>query len=206
MRIRAFLLATGVTGASVAGGLAFTGVASAQSPSASPCARGQADYPVGPTGQQVDDTTPARGQRMRGRGCASPRSSQTQTFESHPQVVSTSTSDDNGLYTFEFTVPRDAEDGPHTLTSTGPGVVDGVTRLVVSGDVGDDAGDGDGGGGGGRGDGGQGRGGGGGGRGLPRTGNTSTAPLTAAGVGLVLIGGFAVTAARRRRTAQAIDS
>ena len=42
--------------------------------------------------------------------------------------------------------------------------------------------------------------------GLPRTGNASTAPLTAAGVGLVLIGAFAVAAARRRRTAQAIDA
>lgn len=39
--------------------------------------------------------------------------------------------------------------------------------------------------------------------GLPVTGQASTTPLVAAGVGLVLIGGVAVTAARRRRTAQA---
>ena len=44
------------------------------------------------------------------------------------------------------------------------------------------------------------------GTGLPRTGDASTAPLTAAGVGLVLIGAFAVAAARRRRTAQSIGS
>ncbi len=201
MRIRAFLLASGVTGASVAGGLAFAGVASAQSPSASPCARGQADYPIGPAGQQVDDTTPARRQPVRGRGCASPNARGLRgTFASSPRVVFTTDADANGLYTFSFVIPDDAEDGPHTLTTEGPGVVDGVTRFFVSGTLGDDAGDG------GQGGGGQGRGGGGGGRGLPRTGNTSTAPLTAAGVGLVLIGGFAVTAARRRRTAQAIDS
>jgi LPXTG-motif cell wall-anchored protein len=78
----------------------------------------------------------------------------------------------------------------------------------VRGGITDGVGDG-GQGGGGQGGGGQGGGGqarGGGGRALPRTGNASTAPLAAAGVGLVLIGAFAVTAARRRRTAQAIDS
>ncbi len=38
------------------------------------------------------------------------------------------------------------------------------------------------------------------GRGLPETGQASTAPLVAAGVGLVLIGTVAVATARRRRT------
>ena len=41
---------------------------------------------------------------------------------------------------------------------------------------------------------------------LPRTGDASAAPLTAAGVGLVLIGAVAVAAARRRRTAQVVES
>lgn len=41
--------------------------------------------------------------------------------------------------------------------------------------------------------------------GLAKTGNASVAPLTAAGAGLVVIGAIAVTAARRRRTAQALQ-
>lgn len=201
MRMRAHLMLGGLTVATAAGVVPFVGIAEAQSPNASPCAQGR-PYPPGAPGQTVDDTTPGRGQTVRGRGCASPRSNNTHTFASAPRVVATSTSDADGLYTFSFVVPTDAEDGPHTLSTSGTGVVDGVTQLFVSGgEAFTGAGDG------GQGGGGQGGGrAGGGGGALPRTGNASTAPLTAAGVGLVLIGGFAVTAARRRRTAQVIDS
>ena len=215
MRMRVHLMLGGLAVATAAGVVPFVGIAEAQSPNASPCAQGR-PYPPGAPGQTVDDTTPGRGQTVRGRGCASPRSNNTHTFASAPRVVATSTSDADGLYTFSFVVPTDAEDGPHTISTSGTDVVDGVTQLFVSGGQaftgrggGGQGGGGQGGGGqggGGQGGGGQGGGAGGGGGALPRTGNASTAPLTAAGVGLVLIGGFAVTAARRRRTAQVIDS
>ncbi len=214
MRIRAFLLATGVTGASVAAGLAFTGVASAQSPNAganpnaSPCAPGGPGYPPGQRGTTVGPGNSfRRGDNGNVQGCASPNSRFSATMHSHPKPLGTGTADATGFFSLGFTVPCDAEDGGHTIVVQGTGVVDGAVNVTVNGtnpavcgraagvrDL-DERG---------RQTGAARRAGGGGGA-LPRTGSASSAPLAAAGVGLVLIGGVAVYFARRRRTLSSVE-
>jgi LPXTG-motif cell wall-anchored protein len=103
--------------------------------------------------------------------------------------------DGSGRFSLTATIPVDTSLGAHTITVSGiardgvPVTRSAAVTVVAPGD-------------GGTGGVGAGRGG----EALPRTGTASTTPLTAAGVGLVLIGAFAVATARRRRTAQAIDS
>ncbi len=203
----------GLAVATAAGVVPFTGMAEAQSPNAganpnaSPCAPGGPNaYPPGQAakGATTPDNTLRRGDRGNVNGCASPRSQQNHTLNSHPHFLGSSVADDTGFYTFDFTVPCDVEDGDHRLDVAGTGVVpptsvlfnvSGTNTAVCGEQASLDAG------------GFSQRGAAAGGRGtLPDTGNASTAPLTAAGVGLVLIGAFAVAATRRRRAAQATGS
>ena len=117
---------------------------------------------------------------------------------SHPQNLGSTTSNASGAFRATLTVPCGTEQGAHTLTASGGGASRSAS-LNVSGATGACAGDGAGR----TGAGGAGRAGG---AALPRTGTASTAPLTAAGLGLVVLGAIAVAAARRRRSAQAIES
>jgi LPXTG-motif cell wall-anchored protein len=102
-------------------------------------------------------------------------------FFSQPTRVASATAGADGGFEATFTVPASAAAGEHTVEATG---VDPAGQpLVLSANVrviGD-----------------------GGGAGLPRTGSSSSAPLTAAGVGLVVLGAGAVFAARRRRATRA---
>jgi LPXTG-motif cell wall-anchored protein len=144
-----------------------------------------------------------RGDRGNVQGCASPNSRVNGTLFSHPKPLGTTTADGTGAFFLGFTIPCDTEDGGHTLVVSGTGVVDGSAGLTVNGTntavcgqsaavrdldragrqstVARRAASGGGG-------------------ALPRTGSASTAPLTAAGIGLVLIGSAAVVVTRRRRS------
>lgn len=112
---------------------------------------------------------------------------------SHPKPLGSATADAGGAFRAGLTIPCDAEQGGHTLSATGPDYSQSGS-VTVSGTTGACATSvtttgGGGGGGGTTGTTGT----------LPRTGSSSTAPLVAAGVGLVLIGSSTVVAARRRR-------
>jgi LPXTG-motif cell wall-anchored protein len=169
----------------------FTGVASAVTPA--DCAA--SGYPPTPGlgGLGVAPSVVEEGGVIDVTGCGTPGATQTFVLTS---TLGTTTTGANGFFSARLLIPCGTEQGAHTLTASEPGgrsqsaalTVDGVAQSCVgAGGAARPAG----------------RGGGG---ALPRTGTASLAPLTAAGVGLVLIGGFAVTAARRRRTAQAIES
>lgn len=170
----------------------FVGVASAVTPADCATATGSAGSA---TGVGVAPSVVEEGGAVDVTGCGTPGATETAVLTSHPQVLGSTTAGANGFFSASFFIPCGTEQGAHTLTVSEPGgrtqsaalTVDGVTGSCVgAGGVGRQA-----------------RGGGG---ALPRTGSASLAPLTAAGVGLVLIGGFAVAAARRRRTAQAIEA
>lgn len=183
--------------ATAAGVIPLSGVAGAQSQNASPCARG-GPYPPAQQGQTTDRSTYAQGQNGNVRGCASPRSRFGTDLNSHPRFLGSGVTDDSGVYSLNFTIPADAEIGIHKIVTTGTGVVDGVSTINVVGSQANAVGD--------QGTRARAAGAGGtraagGGRGaLPRTGSASTAPLTAAGIGLVLIGSAAVVVTRRRRS------
>jgi len=182
----------------------LAGVAGAQSSNASPCAQGGPNYPPGQQGQglTVSPNSFRRGDNGNARGCAGPNSRFNRTLFSHPKPLGTGTADGTGFYSFGFQIPCDTEDGGHTLVVQGQGVVDGSASLTVNGtntavcgaanavgnlgQAGRQAG--------------VARASGGGGGALARTGSASAAPLTAAGVGLVLIGSAAVVVTRRRRS------
>lgn len=103
--------------------------------------------------------------------------------------LGSATVDGAGGFSLAVTIPSDISLGAHTITASGTGAnglpANASAAVTVVGVEGGGVGaTGP----------------------LPRTGTASTALLTAAGVGLVLIGAFATTAARRRRTAQATES
>jgi len=153
------------------------------------------------TSASVDSTTVPEGGTFTVTGTTSPGNVLvTFILTSHPQNLGSTTSDANGSYSATLRIPCGTEQGAHTLTASSSGGSQSIP-LTVSGESDRCEGDGA--------DGASGttagRGGGGGGA-LARTGTASTAPLTAAGVGLVMIGAMAVAAARRRRSAQAIGS
>lgn len=126
-------------------------------------------------------------------GCGTPGA--VQTFVLGSQTLGTTTTGPDGFFSARLPIPCGTEQGAQTLTISEPGgrtqtaalTVDGVAQACV-------------------GAGGAARQAGGGGGALPRTGSASLTPLAAAGVGMMLMGAFAVAAARRRRTAQAIES
>jgi LPXTG-motif cell wall-anchored protein len=90
------------------------------------------------------------------------------------------TSNGNGVANLTFTVPTTLAAGHHTVELVGQrsGVAESVGLTVVAG-AGSSASSGS---------------------GLPFTGGNDILPMTAAGVGLVLVGGLALVAARRRRS------
>lgn len=134
-------------------------------------------------------------------GCGTPGA--VETFVLGSQLLGTTTAGANGFFSATLPIPCGTEQGAQTLTISEPGgrtqtaalTVDGVAQTCVGAGGLDRP----------RRAGGGGQAGGGGGA-LPRTGSASLTPLAAAGVGMVLMGAFAVAAARRRRTAQAIES
>lgn len=162
------------------------------------------DYADEPERVEVDseDVVVAEGEPIEAEGCGTPGEEQEFSAESHPVRLSDPrgpvVADATGFFRAVLPIPCDVEQGAHRLVNREPdtGKVRS-TAITVSGATGPCAGQvagADGGAGGGRdGD-------------LPRTGAASTLPLTAAGVGLVVIGAFAVAAARRRRAAQAAQS
>ncbi|HUP70282.1 MAG TPA: LPXTG cell wall anchor domain-containing protein [Acidimicrobiales bacterium] len=187
--------------------IGFAGVAEAQSPdagsnpNASPCAPGGPQYPPSNRRLEVDRNNVPPGGQFVGQGCASPRSTVNLTLFSHPKPLGSVTADATGFFRGSFTVPCDAEPGAHTVRTTGglessaginvSGEGAGICAASVGG--GQDTGGQTGGAGNersrDRGD-------------LPRTGSSSTAPLAAAGIGLVLIGAATAITARRRRSTE----
>jgi LPXTG-motif cell wall-anchored protein len=147
---------------------------------ASGCTPGQAaagsQYPVG-RGQLTESTTAAHpGDSVTVSGCGfKVGSSVSIDFLSTPVHLATVTADANGGIGATVTIPANAAPGNHTIEATG--VAPSGAPLVLSANITIL----------------------GAGTPLPHTGSSSTAPLTAAGVGLVLIGGVAVVGARRRR-------
>lgn len=154
-------------------------------------------YPVQQGNLQVNDTTVTPGQPVviSGDGCA-PNSQVVITFDT--TVLATINANGQGAFSTTVTIPSDASNGQHTLRASCTTPQGGArvlsASLTVSGQtagsttttsttaaptttttaaVG--------------------------GTGLPRTGASSTAPLTAAGIGLVAAGSVAVVASRRRR-------
>ncbi|HZQ26868.1 MAG TPA: LPXTG cell wall anchor domain-containing protein [Acidimicrobiales bacterium] len=147
---------------------------------ASGCAPGQAaagsQYPVGRGQLTLSNTAAHSGDDVTASGCGfKPGSSVALDFLSTPVRVGTATADANGGIRATVTVPANATPGTHTIEATGtdprgaPLVLSASITILGAGAP------------------------------LPHTGSSSTAPLTAAGVGLVLIGGVAVVGARRRR-------
>lgn len=112
-----------------------------------------------------------------------PASEVTLTFLSSPVVLGTATTDANGAFTTQVTIPADASPGRHTIRATGlgpagqPRTVDVAITVAGAADrdgvvvIPD--------------------------RGLPRTGSGALASLVAAG-GLLVVGTLAVVTARRR--------
>lgn len=112
----------------------------------------------------------------------------TVTFEIHstPVVLGTAVANDVGVATGSFVVPASVDLGGHTIVATGAAIGGSVTaELTLTADVSiassvtaspsTSSGS------------------------LPTTGNSDTGLLTAAGAGLIAIGGITVLATRRRR-------
>jgi LPXTG-motif cell wall-anchored protein len=137
----------------------------------------------------VSPSVAAEGGTIDVTGCGTPGATQTFVLTSHPQTLGTAVTNPGGFFSARLTIPCGTEQGAHTLTARESGGRSQSAALTVDGAVDPCPG---------AGAGGSGAGSQAGGGALPRTGTASLAPLTAAGVGLVLIGGFAVTVVRRR--------
>lgn len=153
-------------------GFGFAGVAQAQT----------AQYPTNATTVTVNRTEVPAGGVVEVSGNASPNS--TVTFSLPARVLGTALTNNTGAFRAGVTIPCGVS-GAQVLSTTGPGI-NASTPLNIVGST--DAcvtalprGDGE---------------------NLPRTGSSSTAPLTAAGIGLVLIGAATAVTARRRRRAE----
>ena len=152
--------------------IGFAGVAQAQT----------AQYPPAATTVTVNRTEVPAGGVVEVSGNASPNS--TVTFRLPAQVLGTAITNNAGAFRAGVTIPCGVS-GAQTLSTTGPGI-NATTTLNVVGSTGacltalpsTDS------------------------ESLPRTGSSSTAPLTAAGIGLVLIGAATAVTARRRRRAE----
>lgn len=167
----------------------WAGVADAQTANASCTAQLAAStgtqYPPAATGLQVERNTVAAGGTVTVAGCGTPSGTVSFTLSPDPIVLGTATTNVSGFYRAALAIPC-VEPGAHTLTASGAAT--GSTALNVNDTTGACAGaaatpaTG--------------------GEDLPITGSSTTAPLTAAGIGLVLIGAATAVAARRRRAAQ----
>lgn len=147
-------------------------------------AQGQtAQYPPASTTVTVNRTEVPAGGVVEVSGNASPNS--TVTFSLPARVLGTAFTNNAGAFRAGVTIPCDVS-GVQTLSTTGPGINASV-RLNIAGstEVCEGAAVATTGGG-----------------NLPRTGSSSTAPLAAAGIGLVLIGAATAITARRRRSAE----
>lgn len=198
MRVRISMLLGSLAVATAAGVIPLSGVAGAQG---GQCA--QPGYPPAQRGLTVAPGTLPTGGDGTLEGCADPNSSVGFTLFADGKDLGSTTANAAGFFSFRFRVPCGAEQGRNTIVAKGSGVVDGSVNLNVSGVntavCGQSAAVGN--------IGGAGRqstvarrAASGGGGALPRTGSASTAPLTAAGIGLVLIGSAAVVVTRRRRS------
>lgn len=180
MKIRLISTLAGVLGLA---GLAMAGPAMAQT----------ANYPPTATTVTVSRTEVPAGGTVDVSGTATPNS--TVTFSIAARVLGTAFTNNAGAFRAAVTIPCEVT-GAQTLRTTGPGVnastalnITGSTAACVGGtgtDTGTNTGTGATTG------------------SLPRTGSSSTAPLTAAGAGLVVIGAAAAVTARRRRAADSI--
>jgi LPXTG-motif cell wall-anchored protein len=129
----------------------------------------------------VSDTTPAPGDKETAFGCGyKPGSKVDVDLFSAPVRVASVVAGADGGFTATFNIPAGTTPGSHTVESSGVNSAGQPLLLSASITVAGPAGAG--------------------GSDLPRTGASSTKPLTAAGAGLVLIGAVAVVTARRRRT------
>ncbi len=125
----------------------------------------------GTTSVSGSDTTPAPGQTITVSGTGCPPNSQVNfLFDGSPAGGTTSGAD--GSYSGEVTVPSDASSGTHQITVECGAVVMGL-EITVSPAASGAA--------------------------IPRTGSSSTIPMTSVGLGLLAVGGLFVVAARRRR-------
>lgn len=155
--------------------------ASAQSTGSSRCPQTQGagqsgQYPPRRGALQLSKSAAKPGEPVTSRGCGfRPNSQVTVDFFSQPVQVATATAGADGGFEATFTIPASAAPGEHTVEATGvdpagqPRVLSANIRVIGEGAD------------------------------LPRTGSSSTTPLVAAGVGLVLLGSAAVYGARRRR-------
>lgn len=149
-------------------------------------AMAQTGYPPGATTVSVNRTDPPAGGTIEVSGTATPNS--TVSFSIAARVLGTAFTNNAGAFRAAVTIPCEIT-GAQTLRTTGPGInastplnITGSTAACVGGaaDTAGTTGS------------------------LPRTGSSSTAPLTAAGAGLVVIGAAAAVTARRRRVADSI--
>jgi LPXTG-motif cell wall-anchored protein len=128
------------------------------------------------------------GDRARVHGCGfNPSTRYTVDFNSTPVRLAEGTTDANGAFDIEVTIPADASVGRHTITATGTdpqgrAKVESVAFTIVTPAQAANAGAGA--------------------TTLPRTG-TSTVPLIAGSTVLVGLGAVLVIAARRRRALEA---
>lgn len=137
-------------------------------------------YPPNRGALQLSRSAARPGQPVTARGCGfRPGSTVNVDFFSQPTRVATATAGADGGFEATFNIPSNAAIGQHTVEATGVDPAGDVRALSANIRVIGAGGD------------------------LPRTGSDSTAPLVTAGAGLVLLGGAAVFAARRRRAARA---
>lgn len=136
-------------------------------------------YPPRRGALQLSRSAARPGEPVTARGCGfRPGSQVTLDFFSQPVQVGTATAGADGGFAITFNIPTSATAGEHTVEATGidPAGQPRVLSANIQVIGGAD---------------------------LPRTGSSSTTPLTAAGVGLVLLGTAAVYGARRRRAQRA---
>jgi LPXTG-motif cell wall-anchored protein len=154
--------------------------AGAQTSNASPCAPGgpnaqNPQYPPRDCGVAADRTEVGPGGKINLTGQC-PQGTTSVTFRLLPgnADLGSATPDANGNYTKEVTIPAGTRPGNYRIEARCEGVLGaGVVRSVAITVVGAAA--------------------------LPRTGDSSAMPLTGAGIALVVMGGLAVLAVRRRR-------
>lgn len=139
-------------------------------------------YPPNRGALQLSRSAARPGDPVTARGCGfRPGSTVNVDLVMGTQVVrvGTATAGADGGFEVTFNIPANTPVGQHTLETTGVDPAGDVRALSANIRVIGAGGD------------------------LPRTGSDSTAPLVTAGAGLVLLGGAAVFAARRRRAAHA---
>jgi LPXTG-motif cell wall-anchored protein len=162
--------------------------AGAQSSNASPCAPGGPganQYPPRDCGVGGNRSQVRPGEAITVTGQC-PQGTQTVSFDLDPGNVNlgTATPDAQGNYSRDVTIPTGTRPGQYTIEATCEGVAGaGVVRSFAVQILGAVAGGT-----------------------LPRTGDSSTVPLLAAGAGLVATGAVAVLAVRRRRSPQVATS